>query len=81
MAHPLHQDPEPPEAKRRRERLPQQVVQGKCLTCFDFSLTEAAHMMEVLRNAQTTCLEGYSFLKAVDVTICTVRPTSPHIDV
>lgn len=29
MAHPLHQDPEPSEAKRRRKRLAQQAVQGK----------------------------------------------------
>lgn len=44
MAHPLHQDPEPSEAKRRRKRLTQQAVQGKCLTYFNFSLTEAVHM-------------------------------------
>lgn len=41
MAHPLHQDPEPSEAKRRRERLTQQAVQGKCLTYFHLSMTEA----------------------------------------
>ena len=44
MAHPLHQDPEPSEAKRRRKRLAQQAVQGKCLTYFNFALTEAAHL-------------------------------------
>lgn len=32
MAHPLYQDPQPSEAKRRRERLTQQVVQGNYLT-------------------------------------------------
>lgn len=36
MAHPLHQDPEPSEAKRRREGLTQQAVQGKCLIYFQF---------------------------------------------
>lgn len=34
MAHPLNQDPEPPEAKRRKQRLTQQAVQGKCLIHF-----------------------------------------------
>lgn len=36
MAHPLHQDPEPSEAKRRRKGLAQQAVQGKCLIHFHF---------------------------------------------
>lgn len=36
MAHPLHQDPEPSEAERRKQRLTQQAVQGKCLRDFDF---------------------------------------------
>lgn len=36
MAHPLYKDPEPSEAKRRRKRLTQQAVQGKCLPYFDF---------------------------------------------
>lgn len=43
MAHPLHQDPEPSEAERRRKRLTQQAVQGKCLTHFHFTLIQAAH--------------------------------------
>lgn len=44
MAHPLYQDPEPSEAKRRRKRLAQQAVQGKCLTYFNFSFAAAAHV-------------------------------------
>lgn len=34
MAHPVYQDPEPSEAKRRRKRLTQQTVQGKSITLF-----------------------------------------------
>lgn len=34
MAHPVYQDPEPSEAKRRRKRLTQQTVQGKSITHF-----------------------------------------------
>lgn len=44
MAHPFYQDPEPFEAKRRRKRLAQQAVQGKCLTYFNFTLADAVHM-------------------------------------
>lgn len=44
MAHPLYQDPEPSEAKRRRKRLAQQAVQGKCPTYLNFSFTAAAHV-------------------------------------
>lgn len=45
MAHPLHQDPEPSEAKGGRKRLSQQAVQGKCLTYFKFSLKEEAALV------------------------------------
>lgn len=44
MAHPVHQDPQSSEAKRRRKGLTQQAVQGKYVTYFHHSLTEDAHM-------------------------------------
>lgn len=74
MAHPLYQDPEPSEAKRRRKRLTQQAVQGKCLTYFDFCLTEAvySHVVKVCRSSSSACFEG-SLMQLHAVSMCALE--------
>lgn len=71
MAHPLYQDPEPSEAKRRRQRLTKQVIQGnyptyfntaKCLAVFQLSLKDKP-------------LKAFTvFVLFFAAHLCTVRP-------